>query len=312
MPPFFSVIIPLYNKEKHIEHTLKSVLAQTFSDFEVIVVNDGSTDNSLDLVYTFSDPRLQIFSTENQGVSQARNFGVSKSNGNFIAFLDADDIWFPHHLQELKNLVEDFPNCGLYCKAYEKDYFGTTTIKGSYKDISHNFRGIVSDYFHNSLTDSIAWTSSVALPKHIFLSLKGFDTALRSGQDTDLWIRIALNYQVAFDTKISTKRIITHNQHLSTSKNRKDRLKIIEKYKSHEASNPSLKVYLDYIRFSIILDRKKENDMTTAKKLLDDISLNNLSLKQRLFLKLPATYLNILKRLQTLLLKNNIYLSPFR
>ncbi|MCB0445703.1 MAG: glycosyltransferase family 2 protein, partial [Gelidibacter sp.] len=117
--PFFSVIIPLYNKEKHIKTTLDSVLAQTFNDFEVIIVNDGSTDKSLKIAETFDDKRIHIHTTENKGVSYARNYGVSKSNSNLIAFLDADDYWFPHHLKDLKHLIKKFPNCGLYCKAYD-------------------------------------------------------------------------------------------------------------------------------------------------------------------------------------------------
>lgn len=312
MSPFFSVVIPLYNKAKHIEHTLNSVFAQAFSDYEVIVVDDGSTDDGANIVKTFKDTRLNLFSKENQGVSVARNYGVSKAQGQYIAFLDADDIWMPHHLQDLKHLIDEYPYCGLYCKAYEKDYFGITTIKGSYKHIPEHFKGIVKDYFSCSLIDSIAWTSAVAIPKDIFLAIEGFDPNLRSGQDTDLWIRTALKYHVAFDTKISVKRNITNTPHLSTSKNRRDRLKIIEKNKVFERQNPSLKIYLDYIRFAIILERKNANDTTTAKTLMNAISLKNLSLKQRLMLKLPSFCLKPLKRLQMFLIKNKIYLSPFR
>ena len=92
MQPFFSIIIPLYNKENAIEKTLKSVFNQSFTDYEVIVINDGSTDKSKEKVYAFSDSRLRLISTENKGVSQARNLGISESKGKLIAFLDADDL----------------------------------------------------------------------------------------------------------------------------------------------------------------------------------------------------------------------------
>ena len=106
--PYFSVVIPLYNKEEHILATLNSVLQQTFKDFEVIIVNDGSTDNSVNVVAQIKDKRIQLLTLDNQGVSYARNYGVLKSKANFIAFLDADDIWFPNHLSDLKELAEQY------------------------------------------------------------------------------------------------------------------------------------------------------------------------------------------------------------
>jgi glycosyltransferase involved in cell wall biosynthesis len=120
--PFYTIIIPLYNKEAHIKATLDSVLAQTFENFEVIIVNDGSTDRSMDIISTFKDKRIQIINKKNEGVSTARNLGIKNAKGDFIAFLDADDIWYPTHLEDLKNLIAHFPNCGLYCTAYETYY----------------------------------------------------------------------------------------------------------------------------------------------------------------------------------------------
>ena len=93
MQPFFSIVIPLYNKENYIGHTLKSVLNQAFQDFEIIIVNDGSTDKSLEKVNSIKDARVQLFSIENRGVSYARNYGIEKALASLIIFLDADDTW---------------------------------------------------------------------------------------------------------------------------------------------------------------------------------------------------------------------------
>lgn len=106
--PKISVVIPLYNKAFSIEKTLKTVLQQTFSDFEIVIINDGSTDNSAEIVESIKDCRVQLYHQENQGAAAARNFGIEKSNGNLIAFLDADDFWNPNHLEELYKLYEDF------------------------------------------------------------------------------------------------------------------------------------------------------------------------------------------------------------
>ena len=106
--PFFSVIVPLYNKENFVENTLKSVLNQNFTDFEVIIVNDGSIDKSEEKVKGFNDDRIKYFYQENQGASSARNFGIEKANSNYIAFIDADDYWFPNFLQEMFNNINEF------------------------------------------------------------------------------------------------------------------------------------------------------------------------------------------------------------
>ena len=104
----FSVIIPLYNKANFVRKTIESILNQTFTGFEIVVVNDGSTDNSLDVVNEISDPRIRIFTKENGGVSVARNFGIEKSQNEYIAFLDADDLWLPDYLETIKNMIEQY------------------------------------------------------------------------------------------------------------------------------------------------------------------------------------------------------------
>ena len=110
--PFLSVIIPLYNKESYIKNTLRSVLEQNFTDFEIIIVNDGSTDNSLEIVSSFKDERIQVIHQPNSGASSSRNKAIQSAKTQYIAFLDADDFWFPNHLEELVQLIQDFPNCG--------------------------------------------------------------------------------------------------------------------------------------------------------------------------------------------------------
>lgn len=112
--PFFSVVIPLYNKEKNIGSTIDSVLNQTFSDFELIVVDDGSTDRSAEIVASYDDPRIRLIKKKNGGVSSARNRGVENSVGHFLYFLDADDIMVAECLEKFKELVEMFPGYNVY------------------------------------------------------------------------------------------------------------------------------------------------------------------------------------------------------
>ena len=112
----FSVVIPLYNKQDCIRNTVQSVLNQTFPDFEINIVDDGSTDRSLESARQFDDPRIRVFSKPNGGVSSARNYGIRQSRKKYIAFLDADDLWYPDYLSERilqtqKSILQCFVCC---------------------------------------------------------------------------------------------------------------------------------------------------------------------------------------------------------
>ena len=165
--PFFSIIIPLYNKEKFIENTIQSALNQTFLDFELIVVNDSCTDRSLELVKAFKDQRIKIYTIRNGGVSKARNFGIQKASTNLIVLLDADDLWKSNHLEELYNLRKAHPNCGLYAMGYTKKFDNANPINAHYFGLE-NYYGVVPDFFSASTVDCVAWTSAVMIPKDIF------------------------------------------------------------------------------------------------------------------------------------------------
>lgn len=109
----FSVVIPLYNKSENITRTLKSVQEQTHTDFEIVIVNDGSTDDSVEKVEDFKDSRIKLYHKKNGGVSDARNYGISRSTRPFIAFMDADDLWKPNYLEEMAKLIEEYPEAGM-------------------------------------------------------------------------------------------------------------------------------------------------------------------------------------------------------
>lgn len=313
MTPYFSVVIPLYNKAQEITATLSSVLAQAFTDFEIIIINDGSTDDSLEIVQKINDERIRIFATENKGVSHARNFGIQRSRSKIIAFLDADDLWKPNHLKDLKSLFETYPNCGMYCKAYQKEYYNQIVVEGRYNGIEKGFNGILDDYFKYSVLDSIACSSAIAIPKRILDTHGYFDESLKSGQDTDLWIRIALKERTAFSSTITATIVFTNsNNHLSQSPHIKQRMKIIERYQQYETSNENLKKYLDLNRYSIALERKMNNDFESYQNLVVNIDKASLNLTQKILLKLPRFWIGQLKNTQRFLIKNNIYISAFR
>ena len=313
MTPYFSVVIPLYNKAQEITATLSSVVAQIFTDFEIIIINDGSTDDSLNQIKIITDERIRIFTTKNKGVSHARNFGIQKSKSTRIAFLDADDLWKPHHLKDLKLLFETYPNCGMYCKGYEK-IIRDTIIRSHYKDIPEatHWQGIIENYFYHSQINSISTSSSIAVEKSIFNTIGNFNEHYTSGEDTDLWIRIALHYPTAFDTNVSATINLNASQKLThslfTSRTHFD----LTTFKKEELKNTSLKKYLDLNRYAIAMQYKLENETTLSKHSFEDIDLNNLSALQKLIYHSPNYLTKNMLIFRNFLRKHGFNLRLFR
>jgi len=291
--PFFSVIIPLYNKDAHILDTLKSVYDQSFSDYEIIIVNDGSTDNSWEKIKDIENSKLIIFNNENQGVSQARNFAMKQAKGDYFAFLDADDFWGNSHLQDLFNLIQAYPNCGLYCTNYAFDYGNNFIIPPKFADLpaDHNWSGIVSDFFLASLKFRIATTISVAIPKEVIRTIGLFDTNFTSGQDTDYWTRIALHYQVSFVKKRSAIINVSADNRISNTHASKRRFMTFEKFSEEEKKNTSLKKFNDMQRAELAIKHKIVGDTKTADFYKSDIDYGNINWKKKLLLKLPTSIL---------------------
>ncbi len=199
----FTVVIPLYNKERHIGRAIKSVISQTYEDFELIVVDDGSTDNSIEEAIRIEDPRIRLIKQSNGGVSSARNKGISLAKYDYIGFLDADDAWKPNFLETIKELIEKYPMAGAYATSYEiRRIDGTVTPSLSVRNLEKSWEGIIDDYFKFSLQAPLISASSVVIPKRVFNHLGAFPLGIKRGEDLDMWCRIALNYDIAFSNKI--------------------------------------------------------------------------------------------------------------
>lgn len=315
MAAFFSIIIPLYNKEKHIKTTIDNVLAQSFQDFEIVVVNDGSTDGSKAVVEKLTDRRIQLFNIHNQGVSHARNYGIQKAKSDLIVFLDADDFWNPEHLNNLKTLYEAFPQCGLYATAYLlKNH--KTTRPSVYKNIptTPGWQGIVTDYFESSSINSIAWTSAVMVPKWVLHKVGNFNEkiTLGAGEDTDLWIRIAIKYPVAFSNTATAIHNLEAENRISNSNTNLRQFIDLDLYETEAQTNASLKKYLDLNRFAIAIQYRLVGNSKKAKALIAKIDHSHLSQKQRTLLKLNTTVLTAALKLKNKLEHLGVFLSSFR
>lgn len=202
--PAVSVVIPLYNKGLHIARALNSVLTQTFQDFEVIVIDDGSSDDGAEIVRGFDDPRIQLIHQENQGVSAARNRGVQVARAELVAFLDADDEWLSMHLDIINRLKLHYPEAGAYVSAFELCKSDGTKKRPVLKHIPKPpWEGLLPSYFLSSAFGKYPLNSSViAIPKKIYNELGGCPVGIKWGEDADLWGKIALNHPIAFSWEL--------------------------------------------------------------------------------------------------------------
>ncbi len=265
---FVSVIIPLYNKERHIRKALQSVIDQTYLHRELIVVNDGSTDKSLEIVEQINRANYQqirIIDQANQGVSITRNNGVIASVYPYIAFLDADDWWDSDYLQQMVDLIRCFPNAGIYgCRYwYVKNKQKRLTNIGLQNGFDSGYINYIRTY---ASTFFVPFNCSfVVVKKNVFKEFKGFHPKLKFGEDFHLWIRIALKYKVAY----LNKPLAYSNQDV----NKKIRAL------GEKIWNP-----VNHFIFNLSFLEKDENHNQELKKLLDGLRVRAL-LKYHLSLK---------------------------
>lgn len=187
--PTISVIIPAYNAERTILETITSVQQQTFSDWEIIVINDGSTDRTLEVLQGITDDRLKVFSYENSRASGARNHGITHATGEYISFLDADDLWTADKLELQLAALQAHPEAGV---AYSWTY--TIDEKGKLlKPFEPVYQGSV--YYDLLMANFLTNGSNPLVRRAAVESVGYFDISLRSGEDWDYWLRLAHQWQ---------------------------------------------------------------------------------------------------------------------
>lgn len=198
-----SVIIPLYNKEAGVATALRSVLAQTYQNFEVIVVDDGSTDGSVAVVETFNDQRIRLIRQQNAGVSAARNRGIEEAKGEYVAFLDADDEWMPEYLETQHNLTKKYPQCDVFVTNYEfHNEDEVVTYPYLRKLLIHKDDGVLENYFEvASFSSPPLWTSAIIVRKDKIQTVGYFPVGVTLGEDLLTWARLACKYRIAYTKK---------------------------------------------------------------------------------------------------------------
>lgn len=274
-----SVIIPLYNKEKSIVATLQSIMAQTYTDYEVIIVDDGSTDRSADIVREYvstlqiDDFKFQIFTQDNAGVSASRNRGIMEANGEYVAFLDADDLWAKDYLETMVALIRDYPGAGLYSVRYK--VINDTQLPNvmQVKTDSHeNVRGYVSNPWNNKLR---LFIGSVCVCKERLLKTGLFDERITHGEDYDLCWRLILDGGLVQDSRCCAfYRMDSENRAMHRYPAIDKQISYyVDKYSKSRANNANFRRFYDeqmvYRLYPYLLDKQYRKEARKIAKKFD-------------------------------------------
>ncbi len=231
--PFFSVIIPSYNRKQQLSKAMDSVLNQSFSDYELIIVDDGSTDGTEDL-FNSQNPRIKYIKTDNFGVSAARNKGIKESRGEHIAFLDSDDIWQKEKLQENYKFLKDNPHIKIH-QTNDIWIRNNRRVNPAKKHIKES-----GDIFQRSLQLCLISPSAVVISRKLFEKYGLFDEALPACEDYDLWIRITPFENIGLINKNLVTRYAGHHDQLSQKYQAMDKFRIYSLLKLWENSSEKL------------------------------------------------------------------------
>ncbi|MFW6134644.1 MAG: glycosyltransferase family 2 protein [Elusimicrobiota bacterium] len=196
----YSVIIPTYNRKSFLKKAVSSVLDQSLTDFELIIVDDGSTDGTKDFISTYNDSRIRYFYQQNKGVSSARNKGIIQSRGDYIAFLDSDDWWVKNKLMEVDKAINKNPEYKIF-HTREKWYRNGEVLNQKKK---HRKPG--GNIFKRCLKLCCVSISTAVVKKDIFKTIGMFDENLPACEDYDFWLRASLGYPVYLIKKVLTEK----------------------------------------------------------------------------------------------------------
>lgn len=293
----FSIVIPLYNKAAYVAKAIQSVLTQTFRDYELIVMDDGSKDDSFEVARKaiLGQNCCHLYKQENAGVSMARNNAVALSQGDYLCFLDADDWWDPDFLMEMSKLIEEYPNAGIYGTNYTIVNENKHKTRVAPVGVEAGFEKGYIDYCRvYAKTLAMPLTSiSVAIPRRFFNEMDGFPKGIKLGEDFLLWIRVALKYKVAF----LNKSLAYYNQDVEVSNKGVKRKGFepdsfmtfhFEQFEESEKTNHDLKVLLDRIRVYSLLRFRLSNIYTQeVKHEIAKVDFSNVDRKYKFYYKAP-------------------------
>jgi glycosyltransferase involved in cell wall biosynthesis len=290
-----SVVTPVHNKEAYINKTLDSILSQTYTDFELILVDDGSTDNSGLICdqYALKDLRIKVVHQQNAGVSAARNTGIRAAQYSLIAFIDADDYWDVNFLKEMTKLINIFPDNDIYSAKFAR-------VSNSSVLVGENYFPCKEKYLEFDLIDKCCYkarfpihTSSVILKKMAIEKAGYYDVTINNFEDYDLFLRIAIFSKCAY---LNSGPLSFYNIGIPHETKARGPIPLLSKqWISHMGkfdndlkNHKNLKLLLDRSVLSQLISYRKIDEYTEeVKTILSKVSKSNYGWKYRIIYFLP-------------------------
>lgn len=305
---FFSVVIPLYNKEIYIRQCIESVLQQSYTNFEIIVVDDGSSDNSVLIVEGIDDERIFLTKKNNGGVSSARNKGLELSKAGYIAFLDADDWYEKDFLSTMAGLIGTYPGCDAFTCAYNKHF--SSSIQSSYIPItlSANAESFIVESFYSEWSRSaFFFTSSIVVRAEYFKTNKiCFPVNENMGEDQEVWFHLAEHGKICYTKNKSSNYRIGSENSLTLNNNLNLELPFVTRLKRRVEKDGQMGIDINGRRNFIQryeLELAVNNAKAGHKRIAIGLLLKNASFKQLMLVLTSITFIILPVRFAALLRK---------
>ncbi len=306
----FSVVIPLYNKEAHVLKTLKSVLQQRFRAFEIIVINDASTDNSLEIVKSINDKRIRIIEHEkNRGLSATRNTGISNAKNDYIAFLDADDYWHVSFLEHIALLIKKYPDEGVFATFYEENFKGKTlNPKIKIPDYKKGTSFLITNFFELNMGRLILTQSCLVVKKEVLKNINGYDIAVTFAEDIEFYIRCFSKHNLAYHYETCHTQNTTVNASLTQSST-------LNKTYPDLTKKLGLSIDIDkfiyFYMYCFCQRLKLEKRADDVRKLRRQIKKKHLSYFQVMLLYLPQNLYYIVVKIKSFLMRLGVQINTY-
>ena len=306
----FSIVIPVFNKEKYIKETILSVLNQTYDNYEIIIINDASTDNSLKIIEeVISDKAVIINNKNNLGLSSSRNIGFEASSDKYVAFLDGDDVWDKNFLKEVNELIINFPKESIFGTYYKENYNGKILYpKINIKEKLLGTKFVVKNFFEANLRRLIITQSCLVFKKNIFDTVGLYNPKITFAEDIDFYIRCFQNFNLAYSYQTyHTQRKMVHKS-ISNSKTDNLNYPLLDKYLG---VSDELNRFINFYNYCFCRRKKNEGSKKSMIYYRNKIRFRWIGFLKTIVLFLPEFLYTTLLKFKRYLLKKGINISTY-
>ena len=306
----FSIVIPVFNKEKYIKETILSVHNQTYDNYEIIIINDASTDNSLKIIEeVISDNAVIINNKNNLGLSASRNIGFEASSEKYVAFLDGDDVWDKNFLKEINELIINFPKESVFGTYYKENYNGKILYpKINVKEKLLGTKFVIKNFFEANLRRLIITQSCLVFKKNIFDTVGLYNPEISFAEDIDFYIRCFQNFNLAYSYQIYHMQRKMVYKSISNSKTDNLNYPLLDKYLG---ISDELNRFINFYNYCFCRRKKNEGSKKSMIYYRNKIRFRWIGFLKTIVLFLPEFLYTTLLKFKRHLLKKGINISTY-